>query len=220
MTTINRGAGFTLIEVLVAMALLSMLMLVLGSTLRTVAQVETRMDRRTTENESVFSSTIFLRQILEQTSARRFKSLVAGQPDAVHFLGKSNQIDWIGVMPARHGAGGRYGFSLFLEQENENKKLIIKFSKILEKTQLPDTETSETRTLASQVIDFNVKYLDFEPQSQSMTWSDEWFKIDKLPSAVQIQLTTNSTTWPLFVVRLRPLTPSDRSRSIFTTGGD
>lgn len=203
-------------EVLVAMALLSMLMLTLGSALRTAAQVEARIDERIAENEMLLSTAGFLRQILEHISARRFPSLVAGQVDRVHFLGGNKYLEWIGIMPARHGAGGRYGFSLRLdEKENE---LVLGYSKISEENQRPETENGESRILVRNVTSFAIEYLDAE--SNSLNWSGEWSKTDKVPSALQIRVTTTSINWPLLVVRIRPLVPTDRSRSIFTTGGD
>ena len=49
----TRQRGFTLMEVLIAMALLSLLMLALGSTLYSAAQTEERVDARVQSAEDL-----------------------------------------------------------------------------------------------------------------------------------------------------------------------
>lgn len=218
MNRLNRVSGFTLIEVLVAMTLLAMLMLALASTLRTVAQVEMRIDRRNAASETMSSVSDFLRQTMGSISARRNKSAVAGQPDAVQFVGRNNYVHWVGVMPARHGAGGRYGFSLLLVAHNDNARLVLKYSPVFEQMQLNDLNKAEGKVLAEYVTEFKIDYLFEEVEAEE--WTDTWTRTDRVPNAMRIHLTTESGQWPEFVVRVRPLVPSDRSRSIFTMGGD
>lgn len=218
MNRLKRASGFTLVEVLVAMTLLAMLMLALGSTLRTVAQVEIRIDSRNATIETMTSVSDLLRQTMESISARRNKSIVAGQPDAVQFMGASDRVHWVGIMPARHGAGGRYGFGLMLVTENNNAKLVLKYSPAFENIQFEDLDRTEGRVLAEYVSEFIIEYYVEEVDAEG--WTDTWTKTDKVPSAMRIRLTTESGQWPEFVVRIRPLAPSDRSRSIFTMGGE
>ena len=56
--------GFTLIEVLVVISLLSLLMLAMGSALRTTAQTEERVDQRLQRTDEIRVASGFLRSVL------------------------------------------------------------------------------------------------------------------------------------------------------------
>ena len=60
----QRQRGFTLVEVLVVMTLLSLVVLALGSALRTTAQTEERVDQRLARNDEIRVVTGFLQSVL------------------------------------------------------------------------------------------------------------------------------------------------------------
>ena len=60
----KNGGGFTLVEVLVVLSLLSLVMLAMGSALRTTAQTEERVDQRLQRADEMRVTTGFLRYIL------------------------------------------------------------------------------------------------------------------------------------------------------------
>ena len=67
----SRSTGFTLMEVLVVMSLLSLVMLALGSSLRTIAQTEERIDQRLSRADEMRIAVSFLRSTLGRVSARK-----------------------------------------------------------------------------------------------------------------------------------------------------
>ena len=69
--TLRRQRGFTLIEVLVVMTLLSLVVLALGSALRTTAQTEERVDQRLARNDDVRVVTGFLQSVLGRISGQK-----------------------------------------------------------------------------------------------------------------------------------------------------
>ena len=72
--------GFTLVELLVTMALLSILMLGMASALRTMAQTEERVDTRLTEADEFRVATGFLRPCLRTKESRS----VGGRGQSLH----------------------------------------------------------------------------------------------------------------------------------------
>ena len=73
----KRMGGFTLVEVLVVMSLLSLVMLAMGSALRTTAQTEERVDQRLQRADEMRLAADFLRSILGRVSARKVPGPVA-----------------------------------------------------------------------------------------------------------------------------------------------
>ena len=67
----TQQQGFTLVELLVVMTLLSLVMLAMGSALRTTAQTEERIDQRLQRADEMRVANGFLREILGRLSARK-----------------------------------------------------------------------------------------------------------------------------------------------------
>ena len=76
-------AGFTLVEVLIALSLLSLLMLVLTSAMRSLGQTEERIEQRVEVADNYRTAVNFLQDALGRVSARRFRSTAAGAPPRI-----------------------------------------------------------------------------------------------------------------------------------------
>jgi len=96
----RRRRGFTLVEVLVATALLSLVMLGLLTAMRSFAQSETRIDERIRIDDDLRVGERFLRTVMATVSPR-LRSTAAGAPKEIDFVGSAEAMRWIGVMPAR-----------------------------------------------------------------------------------------------------------------------
>ena len=112
--------GFTLVELLVAMALLSLLMLGMASALRSMAQTEERVDSRLAQTDEFRVATGFLDTVLGQVSVRKTTALLKEGESPYLFVGKPDEMAWVGIMPARHGVGGRTFFRLRLEPDRKS----------------------------------------------------------------------------------------------------
>ncbi|XJC77943.1 prepilin-type N-terminal cleavage/methylation domain-containing protein [Delftia tsuruhatensis] len=108
--------GFTLVELLVVMALLSLLMLGLASAMSTVSQTQERVDARLDRMDHQRVSVAFLRSVLGQASAIRRQAGLRKQGESeLFFEGGPQGMRWLGIMPARFGMGGRTHFQLSVE---------------------------------------------------------------------------------------------------------
>ena len=103
----RRLRGFTLLELLVVMGLLSAVMLALGAALRTIAQSEDRVDRRLAQADELRVASAFMRTTLGRVSARKMAPAPASGASPVLFAAAPEALAWVGVMPARYGQGGR-----------------------------------------------------------------------------------------------------------------
>lgn len=209
-------SGFTLIELLVTMALLSLLMLGMASALRTMAQTEERVDGRLARSDELRVTTGFIRTILGRVSARKTVAPMKEGVSPYLFTGAADAVAWVGVMPARYGAGGRYFFRLAVESVEGVSALVIRFTPWSDTTAFPDWDTADSRVLARDVTHFALSYED--ARQPVPTWVTAWQRVDTLPERIQIELVTSAGAWPLCVVAMRSLPASERGSGRFSAG--
>jgi len=200
--------GFTLVEMLVVMALLSLIALGMGAALRTTAQTGERVDRRLLEADELRVSASFLRAVVGRVYPFRLNTPTAVGVLPYFFEGRSDTLTWVGVMPARHGAGGRYFFRLSLGESEGKTGLVLQFLPWESSMVQPDWARAETRVLVRHAIGLRILYASTvvdQPQ-----WSAIWESADTFPDRVMISLQTTSGNLPDLVIPVRP-TPSGMS---------
>jgi len=213
-------SGFTLVEMLVVMALLSLLMLGMVSALRTMAQTEERMDLRSERADEIRIANGFLRATLGRVSIRRIKEVQREGDSPFYFTGQPNAVSWVGIMPARHGVGGRYFFRLALETvQDDSSALVIRFVPWNSGGLPLDWSQAESRVLANSVKSLVLGYED--SRQPAPTWISNWSRVDSLPSRIRIDVETWDGAWPLWVIAMRALPSSERSGGgAFSSGTD
>lgn len=200
--------GFTLVELLVTMTLLSILMLGMVSALRTMGQAEERVDARLAKADEFRIATGFLRTILGRVSVRKKTAPLVQGASAYMFSGAPDAVAWVGVMPARQGAGGRNFFRLAVEQLQGESVLVIRFMPWSESTEFPDWSQADSRVLVKGVTSFELSYED--ARQVPSVWMGAWQRTDGVPERVRIDLQTSAGPWPLWMVALRSLPASER----------
>lgn len=197
----SRVDGFTLLELLVVMALLSVVMLAMGAALRTIAQSEDRIDRRLTRTDEFRVASAFIRTTLERISAR--KVVVSPEPGAspLLFAAGPSVVAWVGVMPARYGAGGRHFFRLGIEPVDGEAALVLRFLPWTGVSAFPDWSTAEARVLVASATSLSIRYED--TREVPSVWASEWAEKDRLPQRLELTLQTPTGFWPSLVVPLR-----------------
>lgn len=216
-----RNGGFTLLEILVVMALLSVVMLALGAALRTIAQTETRIDNRLARADEFRMAVAFLRKTLGQVSAHKVATPAKAGGGAVLFAAQPDAVAWVGVMPARYGVGGRHFFRLAVEPETDGMPrklaLVIRFMPWKDTPDFPDWSKAPVRTLVSDVVSMTLSYEN--SQVTPALTSAGWVNTDRLPDRMGLNLQTTSGPYPLLVVPLRPLPLGTGNAGGFAIGG-
>ena len=202
------STGFTLIEVLVVMSLLSLVMLAMGSALRTTAQTEERVDQRLQRTDEMRVADGVLRSILGRVAAR--KVLLPVEPGASQFIfsGQARELTWVGVMPARYGAGGRHHFRLQVQDTTTAQQaLVLQYTPWLDDALPPDWSKAASHVLVQGVKGLALQYEDALPEPPA--WTPQWTFADRLPQRVLLSLETDAGAWPSIVVAMRLLPGSD-----------
>lgn len=219
-----RLAGFTLVEILVTVTLLSVLMLALGSALRTTVQTEERVDARLSRVDNIRTVTHLLRSVVGQVSAHRV-NLPDGR--AFQFLAGPRDLQWVGIMPARHGMGGRYFFRLGVESmPDRSDALVLRYLPWdPQSTAFPNWDTAPSRVVASQLSAFEVQAQALHPTgaSRQSNWprgfQTGWPVTDAIPEVIRLMIVDAGGPWPDLVIPVRPTARTDASLSPFVAGG-
>jgi general secretion pathway protein J len=208
--------GFTLVEVLVVMTLLSVVMLALGASMRTIAQTGERVDIRLRQADEMRTAASFLSGVLGRISPRKLEPPPPAGANVYVFAAGPDKVEWIGVMPARYGAGGRHFFKLALEPNGTDRALVLRFQPWAEVATFPDWSNAASRVLATDVQRLTIEYGD-DTEGQP-SWAVHWPHVDRLPARVRLTIADAAGEWPFLTVPLRPLTASDSGRGGFSLG--
>lgn len=202
----GRAAGFTLVELLVATAIFSLVGLALVAALRSVALTEAKIDERIATDEELRTAERFLRLTLGRASPQPAKAAEAGAPARVSFHGERTAMDWIGVMPARHGAGGLYRFRLQLQEPAGDAAgaLVLQYAPLTNRDAPLESGPLEARILVHGVSDLAFLYLDADAVEPK--WDLGWSEVDRLPTHVGVRIHAGGKPWPEIRVALVPTT--------------
>lgn len=212
------AAGFTLVELLVAMALLSIVMAGLMSALRSFGMTETRIDSRIREADEQRISAQLLRDVLGAVSLKLRPPSVGGVRQIV-FTGGASEIRWIGLMPARHGAGGLYHFRLAVGQVDQTSKgkLLLQFAPFVGIEPPSDWGRVEARVLVDHVDELQIAYLD--EGLQPPAWLGQWSRPEKLPDRIRLSVRARGRAWAELVIKVYPIAASSDSAAVRARGG-
>ncbi len=213
----SPSRGFTLVEILVVISLLSVVMLALGAAFRTFAQTEVRLDRRLDATDEFRVATGFIRTTLNRISIRKPDPGPASADRKILFGADAQSVAWIGVMPARYGAGGLYYFRIAVENIDNENSLVIRFKPCADSTAFPNWGEAESRTLVSNITSFGIRYQDNRVAPDG--WAAGWTRTDRPPDRMQILIQTAGADWPPIVVATRTLPGAGDRSSGFVIGG-
>jgi general secretion pathway protein J len=199
--------GFTLIEVLVVMSLLSLIALAMGSALRTTAQTEERVDQKLARTDEMRVANDFLRSVLGRVSAQKLTEPVAVGQSPYVFSGTAQELRWIGIMPARYGVGGRFHFRLAVEGQPPGRALTLRFVPWDGTNAQPDWGRAETYALVPDAVSLELRYQN--ANVEPLEWLPQWSSPDSLPQRVLLSLQTEHGAWPDMVVAMRVMPGSD-----------
>lgn len=209
--------GFTLIELLVVMTMISLIALAMAGAMRTMAQTEARVDERLLRADDFRVASNFIQSTLGRVSMRRVEPPPPLGANLFVFSAQEAALSWVGVMPARHGAGGRSVFRLAVEGTAGAQDLVIRFAPLDDAVVFPDWAGAQARVLASNVTEFSVAYQD--ARQSPAQWLSQWTVVDRLPSRVKLTVQTTTGGWPDLVVALRVLPATARGGGPSFGGG-
>jgi general secretion pathway protein J len=193
--------GFTLIEVLIAMTLLSIMVVLLFSSLKICADSWEQGESKITDVNEVAVVYNFFQQHL--SVANPLWNDFSKEEKTFSFQGKAQSLQFVSTFPASAGKSGLQQFSIQMQKE-DNEWLV----KVTITPFFPVSEGKEWRkeevTLIEHVNDFTLAYFGSNEETSESNWQNEWLGKDVLPRLVKINIKLkNEIYWPEMIIDLK-----------------
>ena len=192
----SRSAGFSLIEVIIALTLIAFIMLGLVGALRAFGDSSARLDTRAHQLDELRLVPRFLAQVVPTSSARARGPATGGAP--TWFSGSERELEFLGIMPARHGPGGMSHFRISLQPSSSGQALTISILPYVVGQTDPPWERALTEVLVDDVTALEIDYR----AARSDSWESQWQGRTQLPGWVRLSLRTDHGAWPPLIFRL------------------
>lgn len=193
----NHGraqAGFTLLELLIALALLSLLTLALYGSLHNGTRVWEATNASTADAETIRAAQEQITEIIASAYPKRVAE------DATHtslaFDGEPGALHLLAPDPSLNGALA----DTTIEAHASDGKLILVVTRALE---LADTPKMQPHILLANLNAFSFRYFGPDKPDGKPVWHDRWARRLSLPLLVQVNASFigHHATWPDLIVR-------------------
>ena len=200
----HEAAGFTLIELTVALVLLALIASVLYGSLSLAGDSWNRGEAKSQQTGEMRLTGDFLRRTLGAQHPLRFHK-VADQP--LYFLGSGDSLAYAAAMPGRAG-GGMYYFRVAVSSDGDNSRLTL--SRLIPDyaaVRLPEFGGADFSVLADAIASVRFGYFGRDPgsaDSVTPTWRDRWDDPQRLPDLIRVDVKpVNGAPWPPLIVEPR-----------------
>jgi len=201
---LNRERGFTLLEVVVALALFSILMTLVYGALDTAVRAFEAGQERTGEASQ--------RRVVSEFLARNIAAaapiaVADGREWSLLFGGDAASLHWVAELPAHAGAGGLHELELAVEREGGGRALVMRWRALAFDAQGRPSGEFRRRVLAEDVEHLRLRYLGRDDDGGPLEWREEWSASRRLPLLVELALEpaarAGAEPWPALRVRPR-----------------
>ena len=205
-TNPRRNSGFTLVELLLAITLMSILLGLTYSGLRAATRSSERGEVLLAAGGELRAAHQFMRRQLNQMLPLPFAMEDRQEQLRVVFEGDSRRIQYVAPMPGYLGSGGPQ-VQLVELVPGYNDDLLIQFSHALlqgfEQEYLADRDPV---ILLEGVESADFEFLGRDEAGELTGWTSNWEQIDQLPVAVRLNLEFSgelNLRWPDLVAGVK-----------------
>ena len=182
--------GFTLVEVMVALTILTLVMLATVTGLRTLANTQVAIERMTSRVDEVRTVSGFLRDTLESaivSSAGSRLSLGGAPRESTFFEVAPQSVAWKSTVLFGENFGGSY----LVRVAKEGDELVLRWQEPTVIDVAGNWQRAASRVLVSRLEEFNVTY----KADYSLPWSDVQDR-NVIPSLLRMQIKADGRYWP------------------------
>ena len=200
MSADQKNKGFTLLEVMLAMTLLSIMVVLLFSSLKIGAESWNKGESKIAEvNEKAVVYQFFKRHL---PSIRPLWDDFSEDERSYSFKGELDAFQFVSVFPV---SAARKGLQLFEVVPDKSEKGVIKvivspFYPTIEDQQWEPEEV----VLLENVEEFEVSYFGKEDSNSEAVWLDSWQEKEYLPTLLKIKIVLEGHGyWPEMIFALK-----------------
>ncbi|MDB6164160.1 MAG: prepilin-type N-terminal cleavage/methylation protein [Xanthomonadaceae bacterium] len=198
-----RARGFTLIEVLLATALLAAALALGFAVLSAATATVNRGELLAQRNERMRATSGFLRSRIVSARAIAFAlDPQGGTP--ILFAGDPDRMRFVADLPDYLGRGGPYLHDIsIVGDERDHLALDVAFSQVQNSTQITEDNPRKPEPLAERLKSVAFRYRALDATGALGEWQERWTQADRLPLQVSVRITpAQGPAWPDIVVAL------------------
>ena len=180
----ERQAGFTLLEILLALVLLAFVMLGAWGAMRGATRVTHAADAVMARSESVRTVQQFLRRYVSVAEPQPYVENTDAQ--ARMFLGQATSMQYVAPLPMQSGHAGLYLQTVSLHKAGSGMALQLEYRPYA--GDKPSDGKPVTHMLLTDLRDGKFQYLAAAAFGKPAAWRDDWQTSNGLPLAVRIHL--------------------------------
>jgi len=192
MSQTHSHKGFTLVEVVIALTILSLIMLTTLTAIRTFADTQTKLQQVTDRLDEMRLVTAFLRRAISQ--AVPVVRVREEEGYGTYFLGQEDELIWTTPM-AGPGFGGLKVLRL---SEVDEGQLVLQISDYLSPADEPIWADVERHTLIEHLDSVSLSFR----ATPAGEWLEQWDWSLSNPYAVKLLISAKSRYWPEMIINL------------------
>ncbi|MCP5194110.1 MAG: prepilin-type N-terminal cleavage/methylation domain-containing protein [Pseudomonadales bacterium] len=191
-----HSSGFSLVEVVVALSILSLVLLATITGLRTLANTQGALDRITERVDGMRAVSSFLRDALESAAVGAGAGgLVAGGPSKAssYFDLAPDALTWKSTLLIGEGFGGSY----LLRVAKEDDLLVLRWQEPDDTGRPGDWSLAQERTLVEDLEEFDIAWR----RDYREDWQRQWRRGD-VAAWVRLQVKAAGRYWPELIIQV------------------
>ncbi len=196
----RRGRGFTLLEVLLALALLAVLVALLWGALAAATRGVRNGESRLTAAADVRAAQAFLRRELAAALPLPWGRDHAQLP--LVFEGEPQRMRFVGTLPAFLGGRGPLRLELSVDPPAAGRRALRLRFQTLASARAGAQDWGDAETLLGHLRDGHFAYRGLDAEGRPTAWLPRWPWPQRLPLLVRIEL-DGGTDWPPLVIAPR-----------------
>jgi general secretion pathway protein J len=188
--------GYSLIELLVVLALMGLLAIAMSGGIRFGAKVWERTGAQVELLEQTQGAQVLLRSLLSNLAPRLFDP---GNPNEDTFVGDSRRMSFTAPLPSSLGQGGLARFDVTASSENGATTLVIAWTP----RHGAAVQTKQLLVRGTGAIAFSYAAVD---ATGTIAWTDSWAADAGTPALIRIRADfaqSAAIRWPDLIVRAR-----------------
>ncbi len=211
----NKLKGFTLIEVLIGLTLLSIMVVLLFTSLKICADSWEKGERKITNVNEMAVVYNFFQQHL--SAARPLWNDSGTEEKYFSFQGNAQTLSFVSAFPASVGRTGLQLFSVRFYEEGEEGFINVTLEPFATGVERDEASIEEV-TLIKHLRTFKIVYFGADDPASQGVWADDWVGKSTLPHLVKINIELmNGIYWPEIIIDLKVTAPP--SDGLDNTGG-
>lgn len=199
--------GFTLIEVLLATALLAGGLALAFATIAAATRTSSRGEAMAAHSERMRAVAGFLRTRIGAARAVPFAlDESSGLPQ--RFIGEPDRLRFVADLPDYLGQGGPYLHEFAVEDADDGVRVTVALSLVLAGETFQDDPPRPPELLAEGLSEAGFRYRALDESGALGDWQERWTATEQLPLLVEVTLVdANGRAWPPVVIAPRLAVP-------------